>query len=583
MTPYVQALNPATAGFTNQEQQAWDNLVQEFGSHAIRLVSINHLQNYLNGDALTFTLAGVSDTLKPRGVFVQSAGSADYTWWGELPDAEGYVGITANSTGKLVVVSTPTQRYMLHPLSSRYNAQVTYEPDTLDKRCALEDPETDPPPGPGCEIDNCKDIVNVLVLVTPEAVTEVVGYNPDPVYALLYFTLGEQTMNYILMNSSVTGKTFRFVTELYTTSFELSINIFDDMDSLEIDQKAWNRLGANQADAIVLLTDDRYGNFLGIESIQPNVSAAIVTAKHMFGPDWTFAHEIGHMLEARHSREYQGGNIPDNSPGCNTGYRAELPGGVYLFTVMAVIDEGETRIPYFSNPNIYASGVPIGNSKSYNAAYITETICSVADFFPTDELAADIAGVEPNCNQSTSYTANIDPPGAGVPGNGPFTYKWYFGAAPYTNPTAGIFIGNGASVNLNAATIPYAEYWLYLSVHSSDGVTATSLRKFVNPCFASEEKSGVAEAGEQPETGFVCYPNPAADRLTIAVSGALSHEEKYEYHVFDALGIIRLSGDFQLAKGEYSHGFTFKLPAGMYTLCLRTPTSSISKNFVVER
>ena len=578
----MQSLNPLTAGFTSEEQQAWNNLVQEVGPHAIRLVSINHLQNYLNGDVLSFTLAGITDTLQPRGMFVHSSGDSSYTWWGELPEAKGYVGITANNRGKLIVVNAPDHRYMLHPLSSRYNAQVTLVPDTLNKNCALEGPETDPVPG--CEVDTCKNIINALVLVTPEAIAEVVGYHPDPVYATLYFTLGEQTMNYILINSGVVGKTFRFITEAYNGfNYSQGGNIFADMSSFEIDQNAWNRLSANQADVMILLTDDRYGDYLGIESVQPNVSAAIVSAKHLFGPDWTFAHEIGHMLDARHSRESQGGNIPDNSPGCNTGYRAELPGGDYKFTVMAVIDAGEERIAYFSNPNINYLGVPIGNSKSNNAAYVTGTICSVADYyFATDELATGISGPAPNCTQSVAYTANIDPPGVGIPGNAPFTYKWFFGAAPYTNPLSGTYIGNAATVNLNAAAIPYAEYWLYVSVHSSDGVTATSLRKFVNPCFVAEEKAVAPVEDGQPESGFVCYPNPASDRLVIAVSGTLSHEEKYVYEVFDALGSSRTRGDFKLQSGEYSHSFSFQLPAGLYTLCLQAGATRISKIFVVE-
>ncbi|HNL37516.1 MAG: zinc-dependent metalloprotease [Saprospiraceae bacterium] len=580
----MQALNPASAGFSSEEQQAWNNLVQEVGPHAIRLVSINHLQNYLNGDVLNFNLADLPDTLRPRGIFLQSSGDTTYTWWGELPDAEGYVGITANNTGKLIVVSTPTQRYMLHPLSSRYNAQVTLAPDTLDKACALEDTETDPPPpGPGCEVDTCKNIINALVLVTPEAISEVVGYHPDPVYAALYFTLGEQTMNYILINSNVVGKTFRFVRETYTEfHFSSNNNIFYDIDSLEVDQNAWNRLAANQADVIILLTNDRYGDYAGIESVQPNMPVAIVSAKHLFGPRFTFAHEIGHMLDARHSRESQGGNIPDNSPGCNTGYRAEAVGAGYVYTVMAVIDAGESRIPYFSNPNINYSGVPIGNAKSYNAAYITETICTVADFFfPTDELRAEIAGPAPNCTQGATYTAALDLPGAGVPGNAPFTYKWYFGAAPYTNPLSGTFIGNSHTVSLNAAAIPYEKYWLYLSVHSSDGVTATTLREFVNPCFAAEEKAALPDGTMRPSTGFVCYPNPASDRVTIAFSEEMNHQGNYHYQIFDALGSLRLSGVFQLSEEAYCQTIPFDLPAGMYTIRLRTGAFNTSKIIIV--
>lgn len=246
MTPYVQALNPASAGFTGEEQQAWNNLVQEVGPHAIRLVSINHLHNYLNGDVLNFNLADLPDTLRPRGVFLQSSGDTTYTWWGELPDAEGYVGITANNTGKLIVVS-------------------------------------------------------------------------------------------------------------------------------------------------------------------------------------------------------------------------------------------------------------------------------------------------------------------------------------------------GHTVSLNAAAIPYEKYWLYLSIHSSDGVTATTLREFVNPCFAAEEKAALPDGTMRPSTGFICYPNPASDRVTIAFSDEMNHQGNYQYQIFDALGSVRLSGVFQLSEGAYHQSIPFDLPAGMYTIRLGAGAFHTSKIIIVAQ
>ncbi|HRH67695.1 MAG TPA: T9SS type A sorting domain-containing protein, partial [Bacteroidia bacterium] len=454
-------------------------------------------------------------------------------------------------------------------------------PDTINRVCAVETNDS-LPPGPTCEIDDCKNTVTALVLVTPEAIEEALGFNPDPVYATLYFTLGEQTINYALINSSVVGKSFRFVTEVYE-GFDFDPGnslpaLVADLVTLSTDTEALDELADSHADLLVLITDSRYNSYFGIQSGQ----FAIVTSGHMFFPDWTFAHEIGHALDAQHSREYQGGDIDDDLSGCNTGYKATIPGLGYLFTVMAVIDEGESRIPYFSNPNIYFSGIPIGNSKSYNAGYITGTICEVADYDEQDELEISISGPMPVCNQASNYSVSISAPGTGVPGTGPYTYKWYLGAQPYTNPLAGSLKGNSSSVNITPTLTFPEKYRLYASVHSSDGVMANVLRKFDNPCMEAEEKSQPALADVFSSNYFICRPNPALDHLNIVFSPTLREYDTYPYRILNRIGQVEKSGQLDATNSDSSRQVDIDLTTGLYFLQVQYGSIVVTQKFIVN-
>ena len=128
MSPFIREISQDTAGFTSTERTAWTNLGESATVQSLRLVSVNGLPSHLNGDQLTLLLPGTSDTLRARGLYLQKTGDTTYTWWGELPSAASYVGMAANGAGKLMTVSTATARYMLYPLSSRYNALVELYP-----------------------------------------------------------------------------------------------------------------------------------------------------------------------------------------------------------------------------------------------------------------------------------------------------------------------------------------------------------------------------------------------------------------------------------------------------------------------
>lgn len=573
VTPFLKERSTSTAGFTTKEQLAWTALAQSPKTLDIRLVEVGALPLYLSGDALDFHLPGTSDTVHVRGLHLEN-GKFKYTWWGEEADASGYFGMAADTIGKLVYVYHNGDTYMIHPLSKRYNAQVKMVPDSSLDVC-VSNVQTDST-GPNCEIDTCKNMINALVLVTPEAVSEAVGFSPDAFYVTLYLALGQQTINLALLNSGAVGKSFRFVTLPYNFDYDQNHKILFDLNNFVSDSDVGDLVDTYRADMAILVTDTRYGDTLGIAHDQ--VAGALVTIEHFASRRFTFAHEIGHLLKADHNRISNGGDAADNQNRCNYGYRVASALGI-IYTLMAKINEPTGgRIPYFSHPGISILNNPIGSQYSYNAAYITGNFCSLAgQFFEDDELKIDISGPSPVCNQENTYTIQIDAPGSGVPGSGFYTYKWYLGPSPYKNPLSGNLIGTTSSIAIDPYDFPYETFWIYASVHSDDGVFTTDVIEFENPCeFLRPAKRQILLPGDF----FALSPNPACGFIDITFDKEQILSER-TYLIYNAQGQQVKHG--AIASGSDYTRIYFCLPVGIYTLQIRNGIAATSRKFTIQR
>ena len=88
---------------------------------------------------------------------------------------------------------------------------------------------------------------------------------------------------------------------------------------------------------------------------------------------YTFAHEIGHVMGATHDIEAAPGN------GYNHGYRHQPAQGDRWRTILAYDCAGGcSRLNYYSSPNRYYNGAPMGNSKADNTRTLKENKDRVA-------------------------------------------------------------------------------------------------------------------------------------------------------------------------------------------------------------
>jgi hypothetical protein len=157
------------------------------------------------------------------------------------------------------------------------------------------------------------------------------------------------------------------------THFEHLFRFADSGDGLmeEVHQKR-NRY---KADMAILIVDDRNGCGLSA-GIAPAADRAFAVVHHeCAATSYSLAHELGHILGARHDRAFDEGGAPFPF---GHGYVH----GRQWRTMMSYDEScGKCpRLPVWSNPDLSVRGVPAGDSASDNARAIRQRAAVVAAF-----------------------------------------------------------------------------------------------------------------------------------------------------------------------------------------------------------
>lgn len=544
---------------------------------------------------LNFSMPGDTQTILAQGWCVSERSNGNFTWWGNLLNKTGYIGIAEDSTGKAGYIQVGDQIYFLHPLSDRYNALVEIDRDTSLETDCLPSPQlpvditTNPT---NCDsIGDCKAVVSVLVLLTPEA-EEFLGFDWSP----LYLQLGLHSINFALLNSGVTGRTVRFVIEPYEFEFTGSPIIEDDLDTLLNDQDAFNIRTAKHADLMILLTDDRYPNVAGALKYFSTINPffGIVTINNLMGPRFTFAHELGHAFWLNHNRTSNGGdeNYEDDDV-CNFGWRFPDQDNAEQRTLMAVLykedeQQGESRILNFSNPEVEFNGAPTGTSLNRNAHHVSRSMCEVDDYYVDDELEIDLIGPSVICDEPVTYTADIaKEPATGQPGSGPFTFHWWKDDDPEFNVFSGgdygEYMGNAQSIQFYSPSNQI--FWLLVFVCSTDGVCVNDVIKVESCEFfeGGEEESRKIYETPKEKQSFTIFPNPVTDHLFLRFSSPVSGPS--DYTLSNSIGQVVIKGAFSSDNAEVFDIDLSKisLSSGLYYLTFCNGTFSGVRTFSVNR
>lgn len=190
----------------------------------------------------------------------------------------------------------------------------------------------------------------------------------------------------------------------------------------QMDNVHWLR-DQTYADVVVLIVADagydNYGN--KVNGVAGDVGAVATNAFAIVQADkaisnYTFPHEIGHLMGAHHD------NVNATQPYSDThGYR--YTPGLWRTIMAVVMNDGAVRIPYWSNPYVTYNGVPMGTvNKHYAAnawAYRGAFVAGFREFVPL--YAVSIYG--PSCVvRGSSGTWSASPFG----GRAPFSYYWEY-------------------------------------------------------------------------------------------------------------------------------------------------------------
>ncbi|HEX2336984.1 MAG TPA: M12 family metallo-peptidase [Hyphomicrobiaceae bacterium] len=130
-----------------------------------------------------------------------------------------------------------------------------------------------------------------------------------------------------------------------------------------------------RADIVGLIVDDPSGCGLSTR-VAPDAEEAFFVVHHSCAmTTFSIAHEIGHILGARHDRHTDATDSPFP-------YGHGYVNGTKWRDIMSYQQscEGCPRIPYWSNPRIKYHGEPTGTDANDNARVILEQAARVADF-----------------------------------------------------------------------------------------------------------------------------------------------------------------------------------------------------------
>jgi hypothetical protein len=135
------------------------------------------------------------------------------------------------------------------------------------------------------------------------------------------------------------------------------------------------RRDAYRADVAVLIVDDPMGCGLAAQIRAPDNRAFAVVDQGCAATSYSLAHEIGHLIGARHDVGLDASMQPFT-------YGHGFVHGTEWRTMMSYKDscEGCPRIPVWSSPAIRIKGMPAGDATSDNARVIAEEAARVAAF-----------------------------------------------------------------------------------------------------------------------------------------------------------------------------------------------------------
>ena len=303
----------------------------------------------------------------------------------------------------------------------------------------------------GPNTENCR--VKVLVLYTQAALNSV-----SNIISTAYTGLAQTNTAFANsgINGRVTGGMAMFLNEnnLANALSTVPENCARDLSS---DPYILNLRNLHKADIVILL--HVYINAAANGSVafdggefkfaDPLYPVAEMKVKYATSARFTFAHEVGHLFNARHT------NDDDALPG--RAFTISDEDDDEIQTLMGNEFSGEGRILHFSNPSItfnnIATGIIDNNDNSKN---INDKFCELATWQNSFELNLST----PSSSQPGYYTSVMASIGVDIY---PCTLEWYADPYPYGNTLVEVDnitnTSGGANYNFYFPSIPINSYY----------------------------------------------------------------------------------------------------------------------------
>ena len=531
--------------------------------------------------ALTFDV-GNGKPLVARRVRFEDRGAVTFTWTGAFADDGGQVLLSFDRGDVVGGIQTREAAYTIEPLGGGLHALVRLDQSMLPE-CST--PETAPSAVPGLNRNPFEPnaprfsvsgsaspqttaTIKVLVAYTPAVATA-----SGNVTALVNGAI--QAANDVHTNSDVDVVLVKAhqvqvaytETGAHSTAISRLVNQSDGyMDNLHTLRNQYD------ADVVVLLSNENDsgsgGQAAGIGVVATG-GFAVVEWDLAIG-NFTFAHEIGHLVGGHHAYD------TDTTPSPYGHGYIYTPGN--WRTVMATQGEGGStiRIGYWSSPDKLYGGVPMGTA-SYNddARVWRERASTVADFRtdtpPPTPLSVSINGPSAlEFKQVGTWTAS-----AAGGGGGTLAYAWYERAAG--GPT---WFYTGVTASTYTVTMGTNDF--ELRVDATKGTQSASATKYVtygSGCGGCLKASpdGLALV---PDAYGIDAPRPNPFGARTELRFALPEPARVRLAVYDVLGReVAVLTDGDVPAGTHTSRFEAgSLAPGVYVY--RFEARGASRTFV---
>ena len=321
-----------------------------------------------------------------RGTIEETGESAVLMWWkdGHLSGVFGYKGhiYTIVNMGGEVHAVVETDPKMMPPDHSPEKADNARSPE--DRAAAQPESTAKPPPPPPPQVKPFSDAerlaleakkitIDLMLLYTPKAASR---YIRDPGDLL---ELAVEQANETFRNSGLGNISLRLVhTQLIDydeTGGDQFTHLYRMVDGLGPFKDVRKLRNEKRADIVGLILEDPSGCGLSTRVGADAEEAYFVVHHSCAAITISIAHEIGHIIGARHDRIIDASDAPFP-------YGHGHVNGTKWRDIMSYQKgcDGCPRIPFWSNPRIMYRGEPTGTDAEDNARVILEQAERVSNF-----------------------------------------------------------------------------------------------------------------------------------------------------------------------------------------------------------
>jgi hypothetical protein len=334
----------------------------------------------INGDALKANDVAVSLPEKNTFNLMKAGGevkdSRNFTWAGALRDDHGGGTTLVSRNGEITgSISSPAGLYRITPLSGGVQALIEVdatkfpkdEPDTF--RTKKSQNEQFQPQG-ASKADAAQVQIDILVAYTSMAKAAVADID-----ATIALAVAEANQSYANSGVNIHLNVVDSFQAAYTESGKTFETILSDFVAMKDVNKRRDQSGADLA---VLIIDQN--DFCGLaDAIMADASTAFAVVYYDCATGYySFAHELGHLMGARHNEQVD----PDTKPfAYGHGFMHMTPLPAWRTIMAYECAGGCQRLQYWSDPRINYTTQPMGTvSTNDNARVLNETAATVSAF-----------------------------------------------------------------------------------------------------------------------------------------------------------------------------------------------------------